>query len=82
MQEILRLADPVTISFVEALLRDAGIHFHVADRGINAIEGGSNSAFPSRVLVLEEDAPTARQLLIDAGLEAELRPPSKSGLER
>jgi hypothetical protein len=71
MREILRSIDPVVVSFVEALLRDAQLTFHVADRHISAVEGGI-SAFPRRILVLDADESEARRLLCDAGLENEL----------
>ena len=73
MQSILRTNDPVLLSFVEALLREAGISHHVADAHISMIEG-SIGAFPRRVLVVDEDAAAARRLLADAGLAAELMP--------
>lgn len=71
MDEILRTNDSVLISFVEALLRDAVIPYHVADSNTSAVEG-SISIFPRRVLVLRNDVPEARKLLTDAGLAAEL----------
>ncbi len=71
MDEILRTNDPVLISFVEALLRDAVIPYHVADANTSAVEG-SISIFPRRVLVLRDDVPEVRRLLSDAGLASEL----------
>lgn len=71
MIEILRTTDPVLLTFVESLLREAGLAFHVADRHMSVAEGGIG-AFPRRLLVLDEDAPAARRLLIDAGLGREL----------
>lgn len=71
MQEILRTLDPVVVSFVEALLREASIAFHVADRNISVVEGGI-CAFPCRILVADDEAQAARRLLIDAGLEKEI----------
>jgi len=72
MREILRTTDNVLLSFVESLLREAGLHFHIADRHISVVEGGI-SAFQCRVLVVDDDELPARRLLIDAGLRGELR---------
>ena len=73
MEELVRTNDLVLISFIEALLRDAGIEHFVADQAISAVEG-SIGLFPRRVMVDSDDAEAARRLLTDAGLAAELRP--------
>jgi hypothetical protein len=82
MRLIVRATDPVLISFVEALFRDAGIAMHVADANISIMEG-SIGAFPRRVLVRDEDWTRAAQLLDEADLgqwivrdEAERNPAS------
>lgn len=71
MRDIVRTNDPVLVSFIESLLREAGLHYHVADANMSIAEG-SIGIFPRRVLVLDDDLETARQLLVDAGLAAEL----------
>ena len=71
MRDIVRTSDPVLISFIESLLREAGLHYHVADANMSIAEG-SIGIFPRRILVLDDDFGTARQLLADAGLAAEL----------
>lgn len=71
MLELLRTNDPVLISFVEALLGDAGIEWLVADTHMSVVEG-SIGAFPRRVLVLSDDLHRARRLLVEAGLGHEL----------
>jgi hypothetical protein len=71
MRELLRTSDPVLVSFVEALLREAGIAYHVADVNTSAIEG-SIGIFPRRILVADDGARLAHALLIDAGLAGEL----------
>ena len=71
MRELMRTSDPVLISFVEALLREAGFAYHVADVNASAIEG-SIGIFPRRVLVAADEHNRARRLLIDAGLAGEL----------
>jgi len=67
MRIIVRATDPVLISFVEALFREAGIVLHVADANISIMEG-SIGAFPRRVLVRDDDWPRAAQLLEEADL--------------
>ena len=67
MRLIVRATDPVLISFVEALFREAGIALHVADANISIMEG-SIGAFPRRVLVRDEDWTRAAQLLEEADL--------------
>ena len=73
MEELIRTSDLVTISFVEALLKDAGVAYLVADQAISAIEGMIGS-FPRRVLVDADEIIRARRLMADAGLAHELRP--------
>ncbi|WP_187969941.1 DUF2007 domain-containing protein [Aquibium microcysteis] len=72
MIELVRTNDPVTISFIEALLRDAGIAHFVADQNMSILEG-SLGVLPRRVMVLEDDADRARRLLTDAGFGGEMR---------
>ncbi|WP_029075712.1 DUF2007 domain-containing protein [Kaistia adipata] len=73
MEELIRTNDMVMISFVEALLKDAGIEHLVVDQNMSVMEG-SLGVLPRRILVVEEDIAEARQLLIDAGVGGELRP--------
>jgi hypothetical protein len=72
MIEILRVNDPVLLSFVEALLKEAGIDHLVADRNMSILEG-SIGILARRVLVVDADADRARSLLRDAGIGHELR---------
>ncbi len=80
MEELIRTNDLVTISFVEALLKDAGIHYLVADQAMSAVEG-MLGVFPRRVLVDADEEVRARRLLADAGLGGELRPDRKREAE-
>ncbi|KJS21016.1 MAG: hypothetical protein VR78_00655 [Hoeflea sp. BRH_c9] len=73
MHDLIRTNDPVLISFVESLMRDAGIGCMVADSGMSILEG-SVGVIPRRILVDPEQATRARRIVIDAGLEIELRP--------
>lgn len=72
MKELIRTNDAVVLSFVESLMKDAGIASLIADQGMSILEG-SLGLLPRRFLVADEDAEAARRILIDAGLEAELR---------
>ena len=72
MIELIRSNDPVLISFVEALLRDAGLRFFVADQNMSVIDG-SLGILPRRVMVAEDEAAQARRLLAEAGVADEMR---------
>ena len=74
MEELLRTNDIVLISFVEALLRDAGIDHLVVDQNMSVIEG-SLGVLPRRVLVGRDEIERARAVLEAAGVGDELRPP-------
>jgi hypothetical protein len=67
MIELLRSNDVVTLSFVEVLLRDAGIESVLLDQHIAVMEG-SIGAFNRRLMILDEDETEARALLADAGI--------------
>jgi hypothetical protein len=73
MKEIVRTNDPVLVSAIGALLNGANIHHMVLDQNMSVLEG-SLGILPRRVLVADDDAVRARQLLRDAGLGKELRP--------
>lgn len=72
MKELIRTNDAVVLSFAESLMKDAGIGCFIADQGMSILEG-SLGLLPRRFLVDEDDEQEARRVLIDAGLEAELR---------
>lgn len=76
MFELVRTNDPVVISFVQSLLRDAGIACFVADQNMSILEG-SLGILPKRILINEEDRQAAHQLLEDAGIEHEMRSSEK-----
>jgi hypothetical protein len=79
MEELLRTNDLVLISYVEALLRDAGIAFVVLDQNMSVIEG-SLGILPRRVLVPEDRILAARSLLEKAGIGDELVKPKKKAI--
>ena len=58
--------DPVRLSFLTALLADAGIVAMVLDAYAAAVEG-SIGAIPRRLMVAEHDEPRARRVLQEAG---------------
>lgn len=72
MIELIRTNDAVIISFVQSLLRDAGIGCFVADQNMSVLDG-SIGILPRRILIDEDDADEARELLADAGIEHEIR---------
>lgn len=81
MYELMRTSDPVLVSFVEALLREQRIDYHVADINTSVVEG-SIGIFPRRILIATSDSEAARALLVDAGLEGELPGAKDTGTAR
>lgn len=67
MRELLRTNDPVLLSFVESLLRDAGVTAVIADQNMSVLEG-SIGVLPRRVLVDTDDIEHARSVLIQSDL--------------
>ena len=72
MKELIRTNDAVVISFVESLLKDAGIGCLIADQNMSVLDG-SIGVLPRRVLVADEDVAEARRILVDAGIANEIR---------
>ena len=66
MHVIVITNDPVRLSFLVALLADAGIASVVLDAHVSAVEG-SIGAIPRRLAVVAEDSGAARRILRDAG---------------
>lgn len=66
MRVVATTTDPVRLSFLRALLSDAGIDTIVLDAHISAMEGGIG-AFPRRLAVVSEDEARARAVLREAG---------------
>lgn len=69
MRVLAESADPVRLTFLTALLADAGIASRQLDTHVSAIHGGIN-AFPRRLAVRAEDYGRALAVLRQAG-EAE-----------
>jgi hypothetical protein len=72
VRELVRTNDAVLVSAIGALLDGASIPHLVFDQNMSVLEG-SIGILPRRILVAEDQARTARQLLVDAGLAHELR---------
>jgi hypothetical protein len=70
--ELLRSNDPVILSFIEALMKEAGIPYQVADQNMSVMEG-TLGILPRRVLVDRDREDEARRILREAGLENELK---------
>ena len=66
MRTLLVSNDLVRLSFLAALLRDAGIETVLLDSHVSAVEG-SIGAIPRRLAVLVEDEQQARRVLVEAG---------------
>ncbi len=66
MVELLRTNDIVRLSFLGALLADAGIETVVLDTHTSILEG-SIGAIPRRLMVIGDDIVAARRVLALAG---------------
>jgi len=65
MKELLRTNDLVRLSWIEALLADAGIECVVLDQHTSLVEG-SIGAIQRRLMVAERDHERARRLIAEA----------------
>ncbi len=77
MKELLRSNDPVLLSFVSALLKEAGIAFTVLDTNMSVMEG-SIGILPRRVLVDSDAIGQARKLMTEAGVGHDIERDEKS----
>jgi hypothetical protein len=66
LRELLRSQDPVRLSFLTALLADAGIDSLILDTH-SSIMQGSLGILPQRFVVAEDDYERARRVLVEAG---------------
>ena len=69
MKELVKSSNPVRISFLCALLDDAGIAYSVFDNQMASIFG---TAFGARLMVEEEDIEPARRLMALAEKDIDL----------
>ena len=68
MKELFRSNDAVLLSFVQAILSDAGVTHQIAD-GYMSIMEGSLGVLPRRVLVVDDEWAQARRILKEADLD-------------
>lgn len=68
MTELLQTNDAVLISFVSALLSEAGIPYMVADSNMSVMEG-SLGVLPRRILVESDQLDRARRVLSEADID-------------
>jgi hypothetical protein len=66
MRIVVTSNDPVRLSFLMALLRDAGIGCVLLDAHVSAMEG-SIGAIPRRLAVADDDGAQATRVLREAG---------------
>ncbi len=66
MRAVVTTNNPVRLSFLAALLGDAGIDCTVLDAHASAVDG-SIGAVPRRLAVAEADVARALRILADAG---------------
>ena len=71
MKELLRTNDVVRLSWIEALLADAGVETIVLDLHTSILEG-SIGILPRRLMVSDDDYLRARRVLQDAGEGADM----------
>lgn len=63
MKDILTITDPVRISFIEALLKDANIAYAIRDGHMADLLGQQNGLFPRRLAVGDDDVMQAERIL-------------------
>ncbi len=68
MKELFRTNDAVLLSFVDAILSDAGISHVIMDGNMSIMEG-SIGVLPRRMMVAEDEFTQACRILKDADLE-------------
>ena len=73
MIEILRTNNPVLISYVEALLKEAGLFVAVLDVNASILDG-SVGVLPRRIMIAEEEAGAVREILKETEAADSLHP--------
>ena len=66
MKDILTIIDPVRISYIEALLKEAGIPYFIRDGHMADLLGQRNGLFPRRLAVDDDDVMQAERILRNA----------------
>jgi hypothetical protein len=62
MRELTSSNNPVLLSYIDALLNEAGIFHEIADLHVSIVQG-SMAPFPRRVMVHDEDFEAAREIV-------------------
>ena len=70
---IIRTMNPVTLSFAQAVLKDAEIESFLFDVNSSVLDG-STIIVRKRLMIIDEDEVDAREILEAAGLGKELEP--------
>ena len=70
---IIRTMNPVTLSFAQAVLKDAEIESFLFDMNCSVLDG-STILVRKRLMIIDEDEADAREILDAAGLGKELEP--------
>ena len=65
--------NPVTLSFAQAVLKDAGIESFLFDVNASVLDG-STIIVRKRLMIIDDDETEARELLEAAGIGNELEP--------
>jgi len=68
---VIKTVNPATLSFAEAVLKEATLDYFILDANASIIDG-SIGAIPRRLMVIDEDEIAARRALDLAGLGHEL----------
>ncbi len=63
MKDILTITDPVRISFIEALFKEAGVLYMIRDGHMADLLGQQNGLFPRRLAVDEDQVLQAERIL-------------------
>lgn len=72
VKELVRTNDVVKLSWMKALLSDAGIESFLLDNYTSVLEG-SAAAIPRRLMVADDDYDAAVRVLSDAGEAGEVK---------
>ena len=72
---LIRTMNPVTFSFAQAVLKDAGIESFLFDMNASVLDG-STILVQKRLMIIDDDQAEARELLEAAGIGNEMMPPS------
>ena len=64
MIELIKTSNPIRMSYLRAVLKDAGIETAVFDQGVGALYGGA--VITARLMVEEGDLPQAKRVIADA----------------